>query len=118
MTKLAFMQPTFLPWLGYFAMIDDVDVFVFLNDVQFSKQSWQNRNRIKSAQGSLTLTVPCKRKNAPICSVQIDNPYFYRKLMRSIEHSYAGLRLRILYSPYWRKYLYRIMQLLGTLTAH
>ena len=90
MTKLAIMQPTFLPWLGYFAMIDDVDVFVFLDDVQFSKQSWQNRNRIKSAQGTLTLTVPCKRKKAPICSVQIDNPNFYRKLMRSIEHSYAG----------------------------
>ena len=90
MTKLAIMQPTFLPWLGYFAMIDDVDVFVFLDDVQFSKQSWQNRNRIKSAQGTLTLTVPCERKRAPICSVQIDNPNFYRKLMRSIEHSYAG----------------------------
>ena len=90
MTKVAIMQPTFLPWLGYFAMIDDVDVFVFLDDVQFSKQSWQNRNRIKSTQGTLTLTVPCKRKKAPICSVQIDNPNFYRRLMRSIEHSYAG----------------------------
>ena len=90
MTKVAIMQPTFLPWLGYFAMIDDVDVFVFLDDVQFSKQSWQNRNRIKSAQGKLILTVSCKRKKAPICSTQIDNPKFYRRLMRSIEHSYAS----------------------------
>ena len=95
MTKLAIMQPTFLPWLGYFAMIDDVDIFVFLDDVQFSKQSWQNRNRIKSAQGKLTLTVPCKRKRASICSVQIDNPSVYRKLMRSIELSYSKAPFRM-----------------------
>ena len=95
MTKLAIMQPTFLPWLGYFAMIDDVDIFVFLDDVQFSKQSWQNRSRMKSAQGTLTLTVPCKRKRAPICSVQIDNPNVYRKLMRSIELSYSKAPFRM-----------------------
>ena len=43
----AIMQPTYLPWLGYFSMIDDVDVFVFLDSVQLVKRSWQVRNRIK-----------------------------------------------------------------------
>ena len=45
--KGAIMQPTYLPWLGYFAMIDDVELFIFLDDVQLEKRSWQVRNRIK-----------------------------------------------------------------------
>ena len=45
MSKIAIMQPTFLPWVGYFDLIDQVDTFVFLNDVQFQKQTWQHRNK-------------------------------------------------------------------------
>ena len=89
------MQPTFLPWFGYFAMIDHVDTFVFLDDVQYIKRSWQCRNRIKSAHGVLTLTVPCKQEKTPICNVKIDNPFFYRKLMRSIEQSYSKAPFRM-----------------------
>ena len=95
MTKLAIMQPTFLPWLGYFAMIDHVDTFVFLDDVQYLKRSWQCRNRIKSTHGILTLTVPCKQEKTSICNIKIDNPFFYRKLMRSIEQSYSKAPFRM-----------------------
>lgn len=95
MTNIAIMQPTFLPWLGYFAMIDHVDTFVFLDDVQYIKRSWQCRNQIKSAQGILTLTVPCKQEKTPICNIKIDNPFFYRKLVRSIEQSYSKAPFRM-----------------------
>ncbi|WP_370302900.1 WbqC family protein, partial [Rheinheimera baltica] len=44
--KCAIMQPTFLPWSGYFNLMASVDVFVFLDDAQFQKGSWHNRNRI------------------------------------------------------------------------
>jgi hypothetical protein len=44
--KIAIMQPTFLPWAGYFNLIANVDDFVFLDDVQLEKQSWQTRNRL------------------------------------------------------------------------
>ena len=47
--RVAISQPTYLPWLGYFDLIDQVDRFVVLDNVQFEKQSWQQRNRIKSA---------------------------------------------------------------------
>ena len=47
-TTCVIMQPTYLPWVGYFDLIQKADVFVFLNDVQFAKQSWQVKNRIKS----------------------------------------------------------------------
>lgn len=59
---IAVMQPTYLPWVGYFDLIDQVDEFVLLDDVEFSKQSWQQRNRIKTANGVQWLTVPVLTK--------------------------------------------------------
>jgi hypothetical protein len=51
-------QPQYLPWLGYFHKIDRADIFVLLDNVQYKKNEWQNRNRIKTAQGWQWLTVP------------------------------------------------------------
>jgi hypothetical protein len=51
-------QPQYLPWLGYFAKIEQADVFVLLDTVQYKKSEWQNRNRIKTAGGPQWLTVP------------------------------------------------------------
>jgi len=51
-------QPQYLPWLGYFDKIDRADVFVLLDNVQYKKNEWQNRNRIKTPQGPQWLTVP------------------------------------------------------------
>lgn len=62
MKTIAIMQPTFLPWIGYFSLIDRVDEFVFLDNVQFDKRSWQQRNRIKTPQGPIWLTVPVVTK--------------------------------------------------------
>lgn len=58
----AIMQPTYLPWLGYFDLLDQADVFVILDSVQFAKRSWQQRNRIKTSNGELVLTVPVLTK--------------------------------------------------------
>jgi hypothetical protein len=53
------MQPTFLPWCGYFALIDAADLFVFLDDFQFQRRSWHHRNRIFGAPGRPAwITVP------------------------------------------------------------
>ena len=56
--KLAISQPTFLPWAGYFSLIDYVDHFIFLDDVQFEKRSWQQRNYISLDKKKFLLTVP------------------------------------------------------------
>lgn len=61
--KCAIMQPTYLPWAGYFAMINYVDVFVFLDDVQYLKQSWHSRNRILLDYKECYLTVDIKRSS-------------------------------------------------------
>ena len=92
--SLAIMQPTFLPWLGYFALIQNVDVFVLLDDVQFSSHSFHNRNKIKTSQGTQILTVPCRRGKRPICDVEVVNPAIYGKLLRSITQSYAKAPFR------------------------
>jgi hypothetical protein len=60
--QISIMQPTYVPWLGYFDLIDQSDMFVFLDDVQFEKQSWQQRNRIKTNNGWIWLTIPVIQK--------------------------------------------------------
>lgn len=59
---VAILQPSYLPWLGYFAQMHRSDVFVVYDDVQFDKESWRNRNRIKTSQGVQWLTVPVLTK--------------------------------------------------------
>ena len=48
MRRIAIMQPTYLPWAGYFSLMKKVDTFVFLDSVQFERRSWQQRNRIRT----------------------------------------------------------------------
>lgn len=61
--RVAIMQPTFMPWLGYFVLMDSVDQFVLLDDVQFDRRSWQQRNYIKSTKNEkILLTVPVLKK--------------------------------------------------------
>jgi hypothetical protein len=90
--KIGIMQPTYLPWVGYFDMIDQVDTFVLLDHVQFSKQSWQQRNRIKTPAGLEWLTVPVEVKGKlgqTILDVQIQSEHFARKHVRALEMHYA-----------------------------
>ncbi len=62
MTTIAIHQPNYIPWAGYFYKIKLCDIFVFLDDVQFSKNGFINRNRIKTPQGASWLTVPVHHK--------------------------------------------------------
>lgn len=89
--KVAINQPTYLPWLGYFDLIDQVDLFVILDNVQFEKQSWQQRNRIKTPAGLQWLTVPVKfrgRLGQLIQDVEIRDPGFWRGHVRAVELAY------------------------------
>ena len=88
--KAAILQPAYLPWSGYFGLIDLVDVFIYYDDVQFVKQSWQQRNKIKSQNSKIWLTVPIYRKfGQKINSVRINNSTnWINKHYKSIYHSY------------------------------
>lgn len=70
---LVILQPLFLPWGGMFNMMYQCDLFVILDNVQFSRQSWQQRNRIKTQAGVRWLTVPVKHNfGEKIMEVEID----------------------------------------------
>ncbi|WP_212934372.1 WbqC family protein [Robertmurraya siralis] len=87
------MQPTYLPWLGYFHMIAKVDLFVFLDDVQFSKRSWQQRNKIAVNSSEKYLTIPVKNKGLReqnINEVRIDNDSKWQNQhIQLIKYSYS-----------------------------
>lgn len=93
-TEIAIMQPTYLPWIGYLAMIDRVDRFVYLDSVQFARRSWQQRNRIKTASGESMLSVPVLSKGKreqTIAEAQVDwDSGFATKHVRTIESAYRS----------------------------
>jgi len=74
MTTIAVHQPAYLPWIGYFEKIIQSDIFIYLDTVQFEKNNFTNRNKIKTAQGEIWLTVPEEDKfeNAKIKVVHQD----------------------------------------------
>ena len=91
MTTLAAHQPQYLPWLGFFDKLDQADVFVLLDNVQFKKNEWQNRNRIKTAAGWQWITVPVRHKfPQTIAEVEVneDAPW-RRKHLAAIDSNYA-----------------------------
>lgn len=79
---MAAHQPEYLPYLGFFYKMIRCDKFVILDNVQFSKEGWQNRNRIRSKQDYVLLTVPVLSKNnfgQPINEVRINNKINWQK---------------------------------------
>lgn len=99
MTRAVILQPMYLPWMGYFGMVETADVFVFYDDVQFVRRSWQRRNKIKVPDGEFTwLTVPVKKNfKQQIDEVQIKETDWQDTHWRSIHHSYAN-------APYFEAY--------------
>jgi hypothetical protein len=60
MKKVAILQSCYIPWKGYFDIINAVDEFILFDDCQYTRQDWRNRNRIKTARGTRWLTVPVR----------------------------------------------------------
>jgi hypothetical protein len=106
--RIAIAQPTYLPWLGYFDLLDQVDKFVLLDSVQFEKQSWQQRNRIKTPAGLLWLTVPVifrGRLGQRILDVEIREAEFWRDHLRAVELNYRR-------APFFEMYYSEFSELL------
>ncbi len=104
---LSLMQPTYFPWLGYFNLIKQSDIFVLYDTVQLTKRSWQVRNKIKSNNKELYLTIPiCKtdhRDDLLINQAEISyNIDWVSKHLNSIKHSY-------LKTPYFNE-IYPILE--------
>ncbi|MBZ7939694.1 MULTISPECIES: WbqC family protein [Campylobacter] len=90
--KIAIMQPTFNPWLGYIYMIQKVDAFVFLDNVQFERRSWQNRNKIKLQNQIFMLNLITKKapQKTSLMDIFLDNDQKWKeKFLKTIYHAYS-----------------------------
>ncbi len=91
--QIAILQPSFIPWLGYFDQIARTDAFVFLDDVQYTRRDWRNRNRIRTASGWMWLTVPVQTRgkfDQSLLETQIDHSTDWRaKHLQTLRHNYT-----------------------------
>jgi hypothetical protein len=89
---VAMAQPTFLSWAGWFDLAAQVDLLIVLDDVAFSKQSWQQRNRIRTPEGLSYVTVPVRsagRLGQRIVDTELASDVFIDKLIRTISQNYS-----------------------------
>ena len=92
-TTVVVLQPGYIPWLGFFDQLRRADIFVYYDDAQYDTHGWRNRNRIKTQNGPLWLTVPVRHSGAgflKILDVEIDRRRpWARKHLSSIRQAYA-----------------------------
>jgi len=90
------LQPGYFPWLGFFNQMWLSDVFVFLDDVQYDRRGWRNRNKVKSINGSIWLTVPVIQKGRfrqDLKDTLIDNSHQWAiKHIRTLEFNYRSAK--------------------------
>ena len=92
MKRVAIVQSNYIPWKGYFDLIRRVDEFVLLDEVQFTRRDWRNRNRIKTASGLHWLTIPVESKGRyrqKVSETRISDSSWADRHWRSILHAYA-----------------------------
>jgi len=104
MVKVGLIQPNYLPWRGYFDFINSVDLFIFYDDVQYTKRDWRNRNLLKTSNGLKWMIVPVHYHHHTkqlICDTKIDfsqnwissHINLYKRNYKSCEFFSDGLEL-------------------------
>ncbi|NIM97934.1 MAG: hypothetical protein GTO24_07625 [candidate division Zixibacteria bacterium] len=93
--QVAITQSSYIPWKGYFDLMNAVDEFILFDDMQYTRRDWRNRNKIKTANGLIWLTIPVKvkgRYHQKIKDVVISHPRWRQKHWNSIVHGYSKVR--------------------------
>lgn len=105
MKRVAILQSNYIPWKGYFDLINKVDVFVFHDDLQYTSQDWRNRNRIKTANGGQWLTIPCgSSENRHICDVHLTDSSWQLEHWRIISQHYSSAPYFALYKDFFASF--------------
>lgn len=117
---VAIHQLHYLPWLRYFEKIHRADVFIVLDDIQYSKNGWQNRNRVKAAQGAVVLTVPVLHKHLQrLDEVRVDNSVNWaRKHWTTIEQAYGKAPFFHEHAPFFGDTYSRSWNSMNALNRH
>ena len=101
--RVAIVQSNYIPWKGYFDLINSVDEFILFDDMQYTRRDWRNRNRIKTQHGVAWLTIPVQVKGGywdqRIRDTVVSDPNWNRLHWKTIVHSYS----RAHYFPQYRE---------------
>ncbi|MFN7044597.1 MAG: WbqC family protein [Flavobacterium sp.] len=91
MKKIAILQSNYIPWKGYFDLIASVDEFIIYDEMQYTKNDWRNRNKIKTANGVEWITIPVRVESLSqrICDTQIFDKKWAKKHMATLQTNYA-----------------------------
>tara|TARA_Y100001970_G_scaffold291234_1_gene427621 strand:+ start:740 stop:1435 length:696 start_codon:yes stop_codon:yes gene_type:complete len=108
MKKIAISQSNYIPWKGYFDLINSVDEFVLFDDMQYTKRDWRNRNTIKNSNGIQWLTIPVQntgyRKNKQkINETIIVDSSWRKKHWNAILHNYSKAKYFSLYESIFKR---------------
>ena len=97
--KAAILQSNYIPWKGYFDLMNSADVFIIYDEVQYTKNDWRNRNRIKTANGIIWLTIPVRQNKLAqrIIDTEVVNNDWRKKHWNSILMSYSK-------APFFKQY--------------
>ena len=101
MKKIAILQSNYIPWKGYFDIINMVDEFILYDEVQYTKNDWRNRNKIQTSQGVQWLTIPVRQKELSqlIKDTKIQDKRWAKKHWATIKQNYSK-------APYFKDYKY------------
>lgn len=98
--KLATVQSSYIPWKGYFDLINLADEFVLFDDAQYTKNDWRNRNRIKTRDGVRWITIPIRHRfPQKIKDTVVSYPGWNLKHWKTIVQNYSGAK----YFPDYRE---------------
>ena len=91
MKKIAILQSNYIPWKGYFDIMGSVDEFIIYDEMQYTKNDWRNRNKIKTTNGLIWLTIPVKieKLNQKINETKIADNKWYIKHKNSLQTNYG-----------------------------
>jgi hypothetical protein len=105
--RIAILQSNYIPWKGYFDLINFVDEFIIYDTAQFTKNDWRNRNKIKTPNGQLWLSIPVVHNFGQLIQdVVISDPTWSRKHWNSLSQNYAKAACFKFYKSRFEK-LYR-----------
>jgi hypothetical protein len=107
MKKIAILQSNYIPWKGYFDIINMVDEFILYDDMQYTRRDWRNRNQIKTANGLQWLTIAVDSKGKfyqKINETKVSDPKWAHDHWKTICYSYAK-------APYFKTYAPLLEQL-------
>jgi len=102
--NVVILQPSYIPWRGYFDQVRKADMFIFYDDVQYDKHGWRNRNQIKTSQGKQWLTIPVHSRGVQLEKISINNIHIVQENSWNADH-FKTLQYAYNKAPYFKKYL-------------